>query len=287
MNKKIITIVSSIAVILIIAVGFFFFQSSGKNSIKAEHDKYLALINDTHDFNGGLKGLQTLGNDKGQEAFKNIKTEIKIAKELKNVDSSLDNKDIDSAKKSIDKVDSLTTDNSFDKAIDWLKEDIATYEKAKKEIEEAKTDDINTVIDKYKFNHSSLKEKLNTDSTKVTLKNNEKTINKQNNKSDSNDSDKKTGLTFDTALNKNFEHYYNTLINEIKNDISRKFGASLISTSQNGRDSDGDGIIIAVHGSNTEASGTYTFKYYQNSQICKLIRGIDEDVKTYPAIYNM
>lgn len=287
MNKKIITIVSSIAVILIIAVGFFFFQSSGKNNIKAEHDKYLALINDTHDFNGGLKGLQTLDNDKGQEAFKNIKTEIKIAKELKNVDSSLDNKDIDSAKKSIDKVDSLTTDNSFDKAIDWLKEDIATYEKAKKEIEEAKTDDINTVIDKYKFNHSSLKEKLNTDSTKVTLKNNEKTINKQNNKSDSNDSDKKTGLTFDTALNKNFEHYYNTLINEIKNDISRKFGASLISTSQNGRDSDGDGIIIAVHGSNTEASGTYTFKYYQNSQICKLIRGIDEDVKTYPAIYNM
>ncbi len=287
MNKKIITIVSSIAAILIIAVGFFFFQSSGKNNIKAEHDKYLALINDTHDFNGGLKGLQTLDNDKGQEAFKNIKTEIKIAKELKNVDSSLDNKDIDSAKKSIDKVDSLTTDNSFDKAIDWLKEDIATYEKAKKEIEEAKTDDINTVIDKYKFNHSSLKEKLNTDSTKVTLKNNEKTINKQNNKSDSNDSDKKTGLTFDTALNKNFEHYYNTLINEIKNDISRKFGASLISTSQNGRDSDGDGIIIAVHGSNTEASGTYTFKYYQNSQICKLIRGIDEDVKTYPAIYNM
>lgn len=287
MNKKIITIVSSIAAILIIAVGFFFFQSSGKNNIKAEHDKYLALINDTHDFNGGLKGLQTLDNDKGQEAFKNIKTEIKIAKELKNVDSSLDNKDIDSAKKSIDKVDSLTTDNSFDKAIDWLKEDIATYEKAKKEIEEDKTDDINTVIDKYKFNHSSLKEKLNTDSTKVTLKNNEKTINKQNNKSDSNDSDKKTGLTFDTALNKNFEHYYNTLINEIKNDISRKFGASLISTSQNGRDSDGDGIIIAVHGSNTEASGTYTFKYYQNSQICKLIRGIDEDVKTYPAIYNM
>lgn len=287
MNKKIITIVSSIAAILIIAVGFFFFQSSGKNNIKAEHDKYLALINDTHDFNGGLKGLQTLDNDKGQEAFKNIKTEIKIAKELKNVDSSLDNKDIDSAKKSIDKVDSLTTDNSFDKAIDWLKEDIATYEKAKKEIEEAKTDDINTVIDKYKFNHSSLKEKLNTDSTKVTLKNNEKTINKQNNKSDSNDSDKKTGLTFDTALNKNFEHYYNTLINEIKDDISRKFGASLISTSQNGRDSDGDGIIIAVHGSNTAASGTYTFKYYQNSQICKLIRGIDEDVKTYPAIYNM
>ena len=161
MNKKIITIVSSIAVILIIAVGFFFFQSSGKNSIKAEHDKYLALINDTHDFNGGLKGLETLDNDKGQEAFKNIKTEIKIAKELKNADSSLDNKDVDSAKKSIDKVDSLTTDNSFDKAIEWLKEDITNYEKALKEIKEAKSDDINSILDKYKFKHSTLKVKLN------------------------------------------------------------------------------------------------------------------------------
>ena len=166
MNKKIITIVSSIAVILIIAVGFFFFQNSGKNSIKAEHDKYLALINDTHDFNGGLKGLETLDNDKGQEAFKNIKTEIKIAKELKNADSSLDNKDVDSAKKSIDKVDSLTTDNSFDKAIEWLKEDITNYEKALKEIKEAKSDDINSILDKYKFKHSSLKVKLNEEKNK-------------------------------------------------------------------------------------------------------------------------
>lgn len=161
MNKKIITIVSSIAVILIIAVGFFFFQSSGKNSIKAEHDKYLALINDTHDFNGGLKGLETLDNDKGQEAFKNIKTEIKIAKELKNADSSLDNKDVEDTKKSLEKVDSLTTDNSFDKAIEWLKEDITNYEKALKEIKEAKSDDINSILDKYKFKHSALKVKLN------------------------------------------------------------------------------------------------------------------------------
>ena len=166
MNKKIITIVSSIAVILIIAVGFFFFQSSGKNSIKAEHDKYLALINDTHDFNGGLKGLETLDNDKGQEAFKNIKTEIKIAKELKNADSSLDNKDVDATKKSLEKVDSLTTDNSFDKAIEWLKEDVTNYEKALKEIKEAKSDDINKILDKYKFKHSALKSELSENSIK-------------------------------------------------------------------------------------------------------------------------
>lgn len=50
--------------------------------------------------------------------FKNIKIEIKIAKELKNTNTSHNNKDIDSTKESLEKVESLTIDNSFDKAID-------------------------------------------------------------------------------------------------------------------------------------------------------------------------
>ena len=160
MNKKLIAILSSIIVLLLLASGLYYFFCSSNNSIKEEHTKYLALINDSHDFKGGLAGLETLDNDKGQEAFKNIKTEIKIAKELKNADSSLDNKDVDAAKKSLEKVDSLTTDNSFDKAIEWLKEDITNYEKALKEIKEAKYDDINSILDKYKFKHSALKLEL-------------------------------------------------------------------------------------------------------------------------------
>ena len=160
MNKKLIAILSSIIVLLLLASGLYYFLGSGNNSIKEEHTKYLTLINDSHDFKGGLAGLETLDNDKGQEAFKNIKTEIKIAKELKNADSSLDNKDVDAAKKSLEKVDSLTTDNSFDKAIEWLKEDITNYEKALKEIKEVKSDDINKILDKYKFKHSALKAKL-------------------------------------------------------------------------------------------------------------------------------
>ena len=160
MNKKLIAILSSIIVLLLLASGLYYFFGSSNGSIKEEHTKYLALINESHDFKGGLAGLETLDNDKGQEAFKNIKTEIKIAKELKNADSSLDNKDVDAAKKSLEKVDSLTTDNSFDKAIEWLKEDVTNYEKALKEIKEAKSDDINKILDKYKFKHSALKVKL-------------------------------------------------------------------------------------------------------------------------------
>ena len=161
MNKKLIAILSSIIVLLLLASGLYYFFGSSNGSIKEEHTKYLALINESHDFKGGLAGLETLDNDKGQEAFKNIKTEIKIAKELKNADSSLDNKDVDAAKKSLEKVDSLTTDNSFDKAIEWLKEDVTNYEKALKEIKEAKSDDINSILDKYKFKHGALKVKLN------------------------------------------------------------------------------------------------------------------------------
>ena len=166
MNKKLIAILSSIIVLLLLASGLYYFLGSGNNSIKEEHTKYLTLINDSHDFKGGLAGLETLDNDKGQEAFKNIKTEIKIAKELKNADSSLDSKDVDAAKKSLEKVDSLTTDNSFDKAIEWLKEDVTNYEKALKEIKEAKSDDINSILDKYKFKHNALKAELSGNSVK-------------------------------------------------------------------------------------------------------------------------
>lgn len=160
MNKKLILIASGIIGIIVLVGGFFFYQNYGKNNLKTEHSKYLLLINDNHDFDGGLKGLETLDNDKGQEVFKNIKTEIKIAKELKNAHEKLDNKDIDSAKKALEKVDTLTTDNSFDKAIDWLKEDIINYEKASKEISEAKSDEISSILEKYKFHHGALKDKL-------------------------------------------------------------------------------------------------------------------------------
>ena len=176
MNKKIITILTGI---IVLVGAFFFYQHSGKNDLKAEHTKYLALINDNHDFDGGLKRLETLDTDEGQEIFKNIKTEIKIAKELKNIDTSLDNKDVDAAKKSLEKVDTLTVDNTFDKAIDWLKEDITNFDKAKKEIAEEKSGNISSIIDKYKFNHSALKAKLSEPEVKKDAENKQSSENKQ------------------------------------------------------------------------------------------------------------
>ena len=176
MNKKIITILTGI---IVLVGAFFFYQHSGKNDLKAEHTKYLALINDNHDFDGGLKRLETLDTDEGQEIFKNIKTEIKITKELKNIDTSLDNKDVDAAKKSLEKVDTLTVDNTFDKAIEWLKEDITNFDKAKKEIDEDKSGNISSIIDKYKFNHSALKAKLSEPEVKKDAENKQSSETKQ------------------------------------------------------------------------------------------------------------
>ena len=176
MNKKIITILTGI---IVLVGAFFFYQHSGKNDLKAEHTRYLSLINDNHDFDGGIKRLETLDTDEGQEIFKNIKTEIKITKELKNIDTSLDNKDIDAAKKSLEKVDTLTVDNTFDKAIEWLKEDITNYDKAKKEIDEDKPGNISSIIDKYKFNHSALKAKLSEPEVKKDAENKKTSETKQ------------------------------------------------------------------------------------------------------------
>lgn len=176
MNKKIITILTGI---IVLVGAFFFYQHSGKNDLKAEHTKYLALINDNHDFDGGLKRLETLDTDEGQEIFKNIKTEIKITKELKNIDTNLDNKDVDAAKKSLEKVDTITVDNTFDKAIEWLKEDITNFDKAKKEIDEDKSGNISSIIDKYKFNHSALKAKLSEPEVKKDVENKQSSENKQ------------------------------------------------------------------------------------------------------------
>mgnify|MGYP000850153911 FL=1 len=231
MNKKIITILTGI---IVLVGAFFFYQHSGKNDLKAEHTKYLALINDNHDFDGGLKRLETLDNDEGQEIFKNIKTEIKIAKELKNIDTSLDNKDIDAAKKSLEKVDTLTVDNTFDKAIEWLKEDITNFDKAKKEIDEDKSGNISSIIDKYKFNHSALKAKLS-EKDNSTDKDTKSNSNNLENKNPNTTKKEESTIPASERLAKNYEYYEST----IKNDLISK------SKSPDGQEAPTDGIDVS------------------------------------------
>ncbi|ERK60422.1 hypothetical protein HMPREF1983_00169 [Gemella bergeri ATCC 700627] len=174
MKKTTVGIISGVIVFVIICfVGYYFFLGSGSSkNVKAEHQKYIDVINITHDFDTGVAGLESLQD---KSSLSNIKTEIKIAKELKNTHNSLDNKDIEGAKKSLEKVETLKSDDTFSQAEEWLKSDITNYDKALKEIEALDNKDsssINAILDKYKFNHSALKAKLSDEANKNENKEN-------------------------------------------------------------------------------------------------------------------
>ena len=283
MNKKLIAILSSIIVLLLLASGLYYFLGSSNGSIKEEHTKYLAIINESHDFKGGLAGLETLDNDKGQEAFKNIKTEIKIAKELKNADSSLDNKDVDAAKKSLEKVDSLTTDNSFDKAIEWLKEDVINYEKALKEIKEAKSDDINSILDKYKFKHNALKSELSNKNIKQTeVKNTpEKSAENKNTSS---------SLSFGERVGKNNEYYKETIRKDVLEKSKRPDGIEArtdgIDVSYRTFDKNNNLIMLNYTARDPQYNAIILFKL-NNDGTCSLVEygSLQRTIATYKAIY--
>jgi len=288
MNKKIIPLLASILVFIIIVFGgFFYYQNSGKTNIQKDHEKYLTLINDNHDFDEGVKGLESLDNEKGQNVFKNIKTEIKIAKELKNADSSLDNKDIDSAKKSLEKVDTLTIDNSFDKAIDRLKEDITNYEKALKEIKDTKADDTSSILDKYKFKHNSLKIILTEGSSSKTDSSKTK-VSEDTNKTTQKNTDQYKVDSYDSALAQNYNHYQDAIFDYIKKSseaVSEATGVHADRVSYGGIDS--RGIIVKIFDNQKGEVGHYIFTYNINTNMCTLDSVQAGPVVTYKAIYHV
>ena len=175
--KKSIAIFSSIIIALIIcATAYYFMFGGGKdNKVKEEYQKYVDMINVKHDFEGGSKGLDTLTTDVAQKVIPTIKTDIKVAKEIRNTAISLEDKKIDDAKESIDKAKKLDTNSNFSPAINWLNSDIDNYKRAEDEIKNLKTDsnfnkNLSQVLEKYKFNNSSLKQLLNDAGNKILEK---------------------------------------------------------------------------------------------------------------------
>jgi len=65
--KKIISILMPILAIFFLVGGTYYYLTSENKNFKEEHSKYISLINDSHDFNSGLKGLETLTTEKAKE----------------------------------------------------------------------------------------------------------------------------------------------------------------------------------------------------------------------------
>ena len=171
--KKSIAIFSSVIVTLIICATAYYFMFGGKDKkVKEEYQKYVDMINLSHDFEAGAKGLETLTTDVAQKVIPTIKTDIKVAKELRNTSISLNDKKVDEAKNSLDRAKKLDTNSNFSAAINWLNSDIENYKRAEEEIKNIKLDvnfnkNLSQILEKYKFNNNSLKQLLSDVGTKL------------------------------------------------------------------------------------------------------------------------
>ena len=176
MRKGIAIFSSIIVAILICATAYYFMFGGGKdNKVKEEYQKYVDMINIKHDFEGGSKGLDTLTTDVAQKVIPPIKTDIKVAKEIRNTAISLEDKKIDDAKDSLDIAKELDTNSNFSPAINWLSSDIDNYKRAEDEIKNLKTDsnfnkNLSQVLEKYKFNNNNLKQVLSDVGNKILEK---------------------------------------------------------------------------------------------------------------------
>ena len=176
MRKGIAIFSSIIVAVLICATAYYFMFGGGKdNKVKEEYQKYVDMINIKHDFEGGSKGLDTLTTDVAQKVIPTIKTDIKVAKEIRNTAISLEDKKIDDAKDSLDRAKELDTNSNFSPAINWLSSDIDNYKRAEDEIKNLKTDsnfnkNLSQVLEKYKFNNNSLKQALSDAGNKILEK---------------------------------------------------------------------------------------------------------------------
>lgn len=164
--KKIISILMPILAIFFLVGGTYYYLTSGNKNFKEEHSKYISLINDSHDFNSGLKGLETLTTEKAKETLRNIDNDIDIATELVKVDEALNNASLEMAHDHLKQAKKLDTSHIFSKGISYLEDQLDYYDNALIEILELDStspnyaDQVKTILAKYDFKYNALKEKL-------------------------------------------------------------------------------------------------------------------------------
>ena len=217
--KKFFSLLLPIIAIVLIVGGTYFYMNSGSDKIKNEHSKYVSLINDDNDFGSGLKGLESLTTEKAKSVLSNIEKEIETATELKSIDESLKNADIDSAENHLDKAKQLDTTKTFGKATNWFNTEISNYKKAVEEINELDiyAEDYDTllknIVEKYHFNYDSIKKKLlgnkdndekssNTEKTDDTNSNDQKSNDSESDKEDKEEKEKSKEKTKETKTQK-------------------------------------------------------------------------------------
>ena len=224
---------SVITVTLIIIAGWFLNLRLTEGNVKEEYNTALAMINDKHEFQEGYNKLKSLGLERAESRVKEYSVKVKVAKSLNEANKSISDGKVEDGKDQVETAKKMAdSEDVFAPAVKWLETDIKKYEEAVKEINDgAKPEE---VISKYKFNHdrlnevlkgkkageSSTKEDENKEDTKPTESSSTPAKKAEAPARQAQSNTNGNGVikvgSYDDALVKNFNHYYDNIVSYLR-----------------------------------------------------------------------
>lgn len=294
-----------ITVTLIIIAGWFLNLRLTEGNVKEEYNTALAMINDKHEFQEGYNKLKSLGLERAESRVKEYSVKVKVAKSLNEANKSISDGKVEDGKDQVETAKKMAdSEDVFAPAVKWLETDIKKYEEAVKEINDgAKPEE---VISKYKFNHDRLNEVLK--GKKAGESSTKEDGNKEDNKStESNSTSTKkaeaparqaqsnasgNGVvkvgSYDDALVKNFNHYYDNIVSYLMNYVAKVDDGSgtVVKDVQYGG-IDSNGLYVKLKDTKGNTVGYFILKYNVNTQQVTLDSVQAGPVQTYPAVYQI
>ena len=294
-----------ITVTLIIIAGWFLNLRLTEGNVKEEYNTSVSMINDKHEFQEGYNKLKSLGLERAESRIKEYSVKVKVAKSLNEANKSISDGKVEDGKDQVETAKKMAdSEDVFAPAVKWLETDIKKYEEAVKEINDgAKPEE---VVSKYKFNHDSLNEVLK--GKKAGESSTKEDGNKEDNKStESNSTSTKkaeaparqaqsnasgNGVvkvgSYDDALVKNFNHYYDNIVSYLMNYVAKVDDGSgtVVKDVQYGG-IDSNGLYVKLKDTKGNAVGYFILKYNVNTQQVTLDSVQAGPVQTYPAVYQI
>lgn len=294
-----------ITVTLVIIAGWFLNLRLTEGNVKEEYNTALAMINDKHEFQEGYNKLKSLGLERAESRIKEYSVKVKVAKSLNEANKSISDGKVEDGKDQVETAKKMAdSEDVFAPAVKWLETDIKKYEEAVKEINEgAKPEE---VISKYKFNHDRLNEVLK--GKKAGESSTKEDGNKEDNKStESNSTSTKkaeaparqaqsnasgNGVvkvgSYDDALVKNFNHYYDNIVSYLMNYVAKVDDGSgtVVKDVQYGG-IDSNGLYVKLKDTKGNTVGYFILKYNVNTQQVTLDSVQTGPVQAYPAVYQI
>lgn len=294
-----------ITVTLVIIAGWFLNLRLTEGNVKEEYNTALAMINDKHEFQEGYNKLKSLGSERAESRVKEYSVKVKVAKSLNEANKSISDGKVEDGKDQVETAKKMAdSEDVFAPAVKWLETDIKKYEEAVKEINDgAKPEE---VVSKYKFNHDSLNEVLK--GKKAGESSTKEDGNKEDNKStESNSTSTKkaeaparqaqsnasgNGVvkvgSYDDALVKNFNHYYDNIVSYLMNYVAKVDDGSgtVVKDVQYGG-IDSNGLYVKLKDTKGNTVGYFILKYNVNTQQVTLDSVQAGPVQTYPAVYQI